>query len=75
MGWLFQGSEAELQALSDSDFVGVWSALFGEPPAAMIARPEMIALMRAALNSKRRLDAASERERRRRLKEPRAAHP
>ena len=49
MAWLFQGSEAELHRLSDPDFIGVWSALFGEPPAAMIERSEMIGLMRSAL--------------------------
>jgi hypothetical protein len=49
MTWLFQGSEAELRSLSDPDFVGVWSALFGTPPKTMLGRPAMIAQMREAL--------------------------
>ena len=49
MAWLFKGSETELLRLSDPEFIGVWSALFGEPPAAMIERSEMIGLMRSAL--------------------------
>jgi hypothetical protein len=48
MAWLFQGTEAELLALAERDFIEVWSALFGEPPAAMIDRAAMIELMRAA---------------------------
>jgi hypothetical protein len=35
---LFQGSEPELLALSDREFISLWSALFGGPPAAMINR-------------------------------------
>ncbi|NNM71973.1 hypothetical protein [Enterovirga aerilata] len=49
MAWLFQGSETELLGLSDLDFIEVWSALFGEPPAAMIDRAQMVGLMRSAL--------------------------
>ena len=46
MSWLFEGVEHELLALTDPEFIGVWAALFGGPPAAMIARPDMIAMMR-----------------------------
>ena len=52
MSWLFQNSEPELLALAESEFIAVWSALFGGPPAAMIARADMIALMRAAMTDK-----------------------
>jgi hypothetical protein len=48
MAWLFQGSEPELLALSDREFISVWSALFGGPPAAIINRSDMIDLMRTA---------------------------
>ena len=46
MSWLFEGVEHELLALTDPEFIGVWAALFGGPPAGMIARPDMIAMMR-----------------------------
>ena len=46
MSWLFEGLEHELLALTDPEFIEVWSAMFGGPPAAMIARPDMIAMMR-----------------------------
>jgi hypothetical protein len=60
VGWLYQGSERDLLGLSEGDFVEVWSALFGEPPAAMIERAEMIALMRSALQPRARPALRSE---------------
>jgi hypothetical protein len=53
MAWLFQGSEPELLALSDREFISVWSALFGGPPAAIINRSDMIDLMRTAFGPDR----------------------
>jgi hypothetical protein len=41
--------DRDLLVLSDEDFVGVWKALLGEPPAALIDRSEMVALLLESL--------------------------
>ena len=53
MSWLFEGAERELLSVSDPEFIAIWSALFGGPPAAMIGRADMIALMREAIAPRR----------------------
>jgi hypothetical protein len=53
MSWLFEGAERELLSVSDREFIAIWSALFGGPPAALIARADMIALMREAIAPRR----------------------
>jgi hypothetical protein len=41
--------DRDLLALSDEDFVAVWKALLGEPPAALVARSEMVELLLQSL--------------------------
>lgn len=54
MSWLSEECAAELHALSEADFVRAWTTLFGEPPAAIIERSEMIELIRTFLMPDRR---------------------
>jgi hypothetical protein len=41
--------DRDLLALSDEDFVAVWKALLGEPPAALVARSDMVELLLQSL--------------------------
>lgn len=45
--------DGDLLALSDKDFVAVWTALLGEPPAAVIDRPEMVELLLRSIPAER----------------------
>ena len=53
--------DRDLLVLSDEDFVGVWKVLLGEPPAALIDRSEMVALLLESIPPGRtRLESAEE---------------
>jgi hypothetical protein len=45
--------ESDLLTSSDEDFVAVWKAQMGEPPAIVIDRPLMVALLLEALRPPR----------------------
>jgi hypothetical protein len=49
MSWLSEECAAELRTLGEADFVRAWTTLFGEPPATLIDRSEMVELIRAYL--------------------------
>lgn len=47
--------DRDLLALSDEDFVRVWKALLGEPPAVLVARSDMVELLLQSLRQDRTL--------------------